>query len=165
MVNMKARTNFLVFVLVSSAVFFNAVSAQAQVKEHLFTGVGTVAGKNGSTSSLAASVGFSLAIPLGGKVFLRPVVTGGWVDPVSDNKPSFPSLQMVGLVGYKVTPVFSVLGGGGKTFLFPGNSSKVGLATIALSTSVKVANHVILFTPVAFNERNISSNVQLGYVW
>lgn len=138
--------------------------AQAQIKKQVFFGGGATAPRNQGAPATAAGGGFALVIPVHKKVFVRPFAAGSIINPAVKDRPSFASVQVGALAGFKLTPSFTVLGGAAETLLFP-KQGTVKLPTLVLSTGTKISKRWGIFTPININSRGTSVSVQLGITW
>lgn len=143
-----------------------AVSASAQVKRQAAVGVSAIAPRvETAAPATTVHVAFALIVPAGKKFFLRPVVTLAEVNPTPEGKKNFLSVSGIGLVGFRVNPAFSVLGGWGVTINLPAGQPATKLPTVAFSTATKINGHFGVFTPVTVTSKGVGIATQLGVTW
>ena len=149
----------LIFVIAFSVL---ALAAQEQtIKLQPFVGSGVTRAWATGIRIVTTTGGVAAVVPLHKKFFLRPMIAGGKVVPLSSAS-SFPVFQAGALLGYRVTKRFSVLGGYLETIQFP-KSGALYLPTAVVSTATRIHGRWGIYTPIALNRLVGGCSVQIGY--
>jgi hypothetical protein len=138
--------------------------ADAQLKQQAFVGAGISVPRGASAASSTVNGGYALIVPLADGWALRPLVSVARVNPTTAGRASFPSLLTAALVIRRITPTFSLLGGGMNTSFPPGGESqRLGVAIV--STNSRINTQWVMLTPVIVSKTGIGFNTQFAFSW
>jgi hypothetical protein len=143
-------------------VLASAASAHAEVKQQVFVGAGVTVPRGTGASSTSVSGGYALIIPLADGWAVRPLASVAQVNPTTSGRPPFPSVLGGALLIRRVTPTFSLLGGGGMNTLIRDHAPNERLAVAIISTNSRISNRWVLLTPLVISKTGIGFNAQFA---